>query len=94
MMFLVLIYLGHARASWTFRYDMTHELFLLVQASLLPVYNDYVWDPMARSTMGYVSSALFVTQLAIILFSLFWGTIKDIITFGKRCFTKIKRKMM
>ena len=94
MMILVLIYLGHTRASWTFRYDMMHEFFILVQASLLPVYNDYVWDPVQRYTIGYVSSALFVAQLGIILFFLFWGTIKGLIAFSKRCCNKIKRKCM
>ena len=61
MMVFVLIYVGQVRASWSYRYEITHEIFLLIQAVLLPIYTDFVPDPQTRNTMGFVSAFFFVT---------------------------------
>ena len=48
MMIAVLIYVGQVRASWSYRYELTHEVFLLMSSLLLPVYTDFVPNPETR----------------------------------------------
>ena len=55
------IYVGHVRSKWDHKSELAQEFFLLLSSTILPVYTDYVTDPRARFTMGWVSSGIFCT---------------------------------
>lgn len=45
---LIVIYVGYVRASWSIKYDLTHEFLFVTQGVLLPVFTDFVPDPHTR----------------------------------------------
>lgn len=51
MMVMVLIYVGYARPSLSpseRKLEIVHEFLILTQATLFPVYTDFVPDPLTR----------------------------------------------
>lgn len=95
LMVFMLIYVGQAKASWTFKLEMTHEFLLLTQAVLMPIFTDFVPDPHARLQVGWVSAGFFSAQVTLSLLVVLRLTFKSIKLNIKRCCSKIKhRKQM
>ena len=72
LMVAILIYIGHFKPSIDSRshlMELTNELFLLVQASFMPIFTEFVSDPRMRFDVGWVSVGLicFHVLLSVLL---------------------------
>lgn len=95
LMIFVLIYVGHFNPahSPTGRFlDVVQEFLLLTQASLMPIYTEFVPHPDVRYQVGWISAGLLLTQVALSLIVILADTTYQIKLRIRRCCNKRKAK--
>ena len=87
-MIAMLVYVGQFKPSIdpaSHVLDLVNECFLLTQASLMPIFTEFVTDPHVRFKVGWVSAALLSLQVLISFVIILKETVKLIILRIRRC---------
>ena len=95
MMIFVIIYVGYFGPSLSpggRKLEIVQEFLLLTQATLLPVYTDFVPDPLTRYQIGFVSAGLLILQVAISLIVVLADTCYNIKLRCRKCSNKRRHK--